>query len=153
MEQNYQIDNLDKQILSYLGKDARMPFTDIAKKLKVSSGTIHQRMNKMTEAGIIKGSQIILDYEKLGYDVTVLLGVNLKSANDQPEVLKQLDFFDEVTEVYYTTGTFALMVKIQTKSIKDFHSFLINKLQAIESVQSTESFICLDTPISRLRTP
>lgn len=149
MALDYEIDSVDKQILAYLLNDARMPYTEIAKKLIVSSGTIHQRINKMTEAGVIKGSKILINYSALGFDVTTLLGIHLKSAKDQQLVTKKLASFKEVTEVYYTTGTYALIIKVQTRSITEFHQFLIERLQNIDEVQSTESFICLDQPVMR----
>lgn len=149
MDETYQIDNLDRKILSLLQHDGRLAYTDIAKKLTVSPGTIHQRINKMTEAGIIKGTRLILDYQKLGYDVTTLLGLYLKSAKDLNKVLEKLKLMKEVVDVYYTTGSYALIIKIHHKSIKDYHQFLVDKLQSIPEIQSTESFICLDQPIER----
>lgn len=149
MAQNYEIDSTDKKILAYLLDDARMPYTEIAKKIIVSGGTIHQRINKMVESGVICGSKIIIDYKQLGYDVTTLLGIHLKSAKDQKLVTKKLSSFHQVTEVYYTTGTYALIIKVQTRSITEFHKFLIEKLQNIDEIQSTESFICLDQPVKR----
>ncbi len=145
----YQIDNLDKKILTMLEADGRLAYTDIAKKLLVSAGTIHQRINKMTDAGIIKGTRIVIDYKKLGYDVTSLLGIYLKSAKDLNKVIEKLKTMREVVDVYYTTGSYALIIKIHHKTIKDFHQFLVDKLQSIPEIQSTESFICLDQPIER----
>ena len=89
MEENYQIDSLDRKILELLQKDGRMAYTDIAKKLIVSGGTIHQRVNKMIDAQIIKGTQVMIDYGKIGYDVTTLLGIYLKSAKDLGKVLEK----------------------------------------------------------------
>lgn len=149
MTAKYEIDTIDKQILEYLKEDARMPFTEIAKKLIVSGGTIHQRINKMTEAGIIKGSKIIIDYAKLGYDVTTLLGIYLQSAKDLSQVVEKLRNLDEVIEVYYTTGSYALIIKVRTKTTDDYYLFLMKKLQSIPEIQSTESFICLNQPIDR----
>lgn len=149
MLENNQIDNLDKKILDLLQKDGRMAYTEMAKKLIVSHGTIHQRINRLNDMGIIKGSKIILDYQKLGHDVTTLLGIHLKSAKDQAKVVEKLKHIKEVVEVYYTTGAYALIIKTHNKNIKDFHHFLIEKLQNIPEIQSTESFICLDQPISR----
>lgn len=149
MDEKYEIDSLDRKILRHLQLDARKPYLEIARELKVSGGTIHLRIEKLTKLGIIKGSHIVLDYEKLGFDVTVFLGVHLKSAKDLPDVLKKMETFPEIVEVYYTTGNYALLIKIKTKTIKDFHSFLTNKLQAINSVQSTESFVSLSEPIMR----
>lgn len=149
MEEKYQLDNLDRKILSMLQEDGRLPYTDIAKKLAVSPGTIHQRIQKLEAAQIIKGTRIILDYQKLGYDVTTLLGLYLKSAKDLNKVLDKLKNMKEVVDVYYTTGSYALIIKIHHKTIKDYHQFLIDKLQSIPEIQSTESFICLDQPIER----
>ena len=146
---NYQIDETDCLILSYLQKNARMPYTEIAKKINVSSGTIHQRINKMTEAGLIKGSQVTLDYNALGYDVSVLIGIHLSSANDLNMVCKQLKTFKEVTQIHYTTGSYGLIIKVVLRSISDYYEFLVGKLQAINSIQSTESFICLRTILDR----
>lgn len=149
MDSNYQIDSVDRQILGYLLQDARMPFLEIARKLIVSGGTIHQRIEKMKEAGIIEGSKLRLNLKKLGYDVTVFLGVHLKSTKDLPEVIEKLKTFPEVTEAHFTTGNYALLLKINTKNISDFHGFLTQKLQSLESVQATESFISLDQPIHK----
>jgi len=149
MNEKYEIDSLDRKILRFLQEDARRPYLEIARELKVSGGTIHLRIDKLTAAGIIKGSHIKLDYEKLGFDVTVLLGVHLKSAKDLPEVLKKMEALKEIVEVYYTTGNYALLIKVRTKTIKDFHLFLTEKLQSINSIQSTESFVSLSEPIMR----
>ena len=149
MSEKYEIDTIDKQILDCLQDDARMAYTDIAKKLIVSGGTIHQRINKMTEAGIIKGSKLIIDYSKLGYGVTSLLGIYLQSAKDLSIVVEKLKGFSEVLEVYFTTGSYALIVKVTCKSTDDFYLFLMRKLQAIPEIQSTESFICLNQPLNR----
>lgn len=149
MAENYQIDETDRKILSYLQEDARMPYLDIARKLIVSGGTIHQRVDKLKKMGIIKGSKIEIDYQKLGHDVTVFLGVHLTSSRNLTEVIDKLRTFDEVTEVHYTTGDYALLVKVSTKSIQDFHQFLIDKLQTLESIRATESFVVLDSPIDR----
>jgi len=150
MDLKYEIDNVDKQILGHLLQDARMPYLEIARKLIVSGGTIHQRIEKMKEAGIIEGSQVKLNLKKLGYDVTVFLGVHLKSTKDLPLVIEKLKTFPEVTEAHFTTGNYALLVKVNTKNISDFHGFLTEKLQSLESVQATESFISLDQPIKQV---
>ncbi len=149
MAEKYEIDKLDRQILTELLQDARKPFIEIARSLIVSGGTIHQRVDKLKKIGIIKGSQITLDLSLLGYDVTVFLGIHLKSTKDYDKVIRELESFNEVVEAYYTTGNYALLVKIHTKSITDFHFFLSSKLQRIESIQATESFISLNQPINR----
>lgn len=149
MTEKYEIDSLDKKILKILQADAKTPFTEIAQKLVVSGGTIHQRVAKMEAAGIIRGSKYLLDYSKLGYDVNVILGIHLKNAKDCPSVIDQLKKLPEVVEAYYTTGNYALFIRVIHKTIGDYHKFLVEKLQTIKEIQSTESYICLDTPIFR----
>jgi Lrp/AsnC family transcriptional regulator for asnA, asnC and gidA len=147
--EKYEIDSLDKKILRILQSDAKVPFTEIAQKLVVSGGTIHQRVSKMEAAGIIQGSKFVINYGALGYDVNILLGIHLKNAKDCPTVIEQLKKLPEVIEAYYTTGNYALIIRVVNKTISDYHRFLIDKLQSIKEIQSTESFICLDTPIKR----
>lgn len=149
MTLKYEFDNLDLKILQHLQKDARTPFLEMARKLLVSGGTIHQRVEKMREAGVITGSKITVNYKKLGHKVTVLLGIHLKNAKDIQKVIEQLNKFNEVTEAYYTTGNYALIVKVIVRNIDSFHDFLIKKLQAIKEIQSTESFICLKEEIKK----
>ena len=149
MSENYQIDNVDRQILNILLQDARTPYLEIARKLIVSGGTIPQRIEKLKEAGIIRGSQINLDLKALGFDVTVFIGVHLKSSKELNHVINKLKKMPEVLEAHFTTGNYALLLKISTKSTVDFHKFLVEKLQPIEQVQATESFLSLDQPIKR----
>ena len=149
MDDNYQIDKTDRQILALLQQDARMAYLDIARKILVSGGTVHQRVDKLKKLGIIKGSKINLDYRKLGHDVTVFLGVHLTSTKDLSPVIEKMRTFNEVIEVHYTTGDFALLIKVRTKSISDFHQFLTQKLQGLEGIRATESFVILDSPIDR----
>ncbi|MEH0860754.1 MULTISPECIES: Lrp/AsnC ligand binding domain-containing protein [Halobacteriovorax] len=149
MAEKYEIDSTDKKIIKLLEKDARMPFLEMARKIGVSGGTIHQRVEKLKEAGIIIGSSIKVDYAKLGHGVVVLLGLHLVNARDIHKVIDKLEKMDEIVEAYYTTGDYALIVKIMVKDINHFHEFLIGKIQMIKEIQSTESFISLKQVIDK----
>lgn len=149
MAENYEIDSVDRKILSMLLNDARLPYLEIARKLIVSGGTIHQRIEKLKKSGVIEGSKLQLNLTKLGYDVTVFLGIHLTNSKELGRVIKALEKMPEIVEAHYTTGNYALLVKLHTKNIRDFHRFLTEKLQTVEAVQSTESFISLDQPIKR----
>lgn len=143
------IDDLDRAILNRLQEDSRISFQEIARELIVSGGTIHVRVNKMKEEGIIQGSKLVIDFQKLGLEVTSFVGINLASAGDYPSALKKLKKFPEITEVHYTTGNYSMFVKVVTKSTKDLHHFLTEKLQPIPEVHSTETLISLDSPVVR----
>ena len=149
MKKNYEIDNTDRQILNELRHDSRCSFQDIARKLKVSGGTIHVRVNKLREAGVIKGARLILDPAALGYDICAFIGINLHQAGDHIRVVEQLKKMPEVVEAHFTTGTYSLFIKAFVASTAGLHRFLVEKLQPIPEVQSTETLISLDMPIDR----
>ncbi|NRA84187.1 MAG: transcriptional regulator AsnC [Gammaproteobacteria bacterium] len=153
MDKNYVIDNLDKNILRTLTNNARVPYTELASRFKVSPATIHVRIEKMKQAGIITRTVIELDPKRLGYDVCCFIGINLRSAKDYSPALKQLEQIEEVLEAYYTTGHYNIFVKILTRSIDHLQQVLVNKIQAIDEIQSTETLISLDNPINREITP
>ena len=143
------IDQLDRQILSKLVEDGNTPYTDIAKQLFVSSGTIHVRMKKMEQAGIVKGSSLLIDYQKLGYDITAFLGIHLDKSSLYDEVAEQLKQIPEVVEANYTTGMYSIFTKIVCKDTNHLRVILHDKIQKIPGIQRTETFISLEQSISR----
>ena len=149
MSENYEIDNLDKSILAALTENARIAYAELAKKFAVSAGTIHVRIEKMKQAGIIEGTKVVLNEKALGYDVCCFIGINLKHAKDYPDTIEKLQALDEVVEAYYTTGNYSIFIKLMTRSIDHLQMTLINKVQAIEAIQSTETLISLQNPINR----
>jgi len=143
------LDELDYQILDILIKDSRTPYLEIARHCHVSGGTIHVRMNKMQEMGLIKGTRLILDTSKLGYDVCCFIGIFLNKASSYPDVLEQLKEIKEIVELHYTTGAYSIFIKVMCKSITNLQDLLMNRLQVISGVQSTDTFITLSQPIDR----
>lgn len=153
VNENHKIDNLDRSILSALQRDARVPYAELGKRFAVSPATIHVRVEKMKQAGIITGTQAMVDVKQLGYDVCCFIGINLKSAKDYAAALAQLERLDEVVEAYYTTGHYNIFIKVMTRSIDELHSLLTTRIQAIDEIQSTETLLSLHNPISRQVTP
>ena len=149
MSENYRIDNLDQAILTALMDNARLPYAELAKQLAVSPGTIHVRVEKMKQAGIIEGTRVQVNAKKLGYDDCCFIGINLKSAKDYPSALAKLQALDEVVEAYYTTGHYSIFMKVMTRSIDELQTVLIHKIQTIDEIQSTETLISLQNPILR----
>lgn len=142
-------DQLDRHILRALIQDARTPYAEIAKGFGVSAGTIHVRVEKMRQAGIIEGTKIRIDERKLGYDVCCFIGIILKSARDYDKVITQLREFDEVVEAYYTTGNYSIFIKVITRTIEDLYAVLAGKIQSIDEIQSTDTLISMQNPILR----
>lgn len=148
-DERYPLDKVDIEILRRLQENARMAYQDIADELLISSGTVHGRLAKLREAGVVVGSKIVVDPRTIGLEVTSFIGVNLRSASDLPKALEIMRGFDEVVEVHYTTGQYGLFVKVMVESTKALHLFLLNKLQSIQEIHSTETFVSLDNPINR----
>ncbi|WP_026882841.1 Lrp/AsnC ligand binding domain-containing protein [Clostridium akagii] len=143
------LDELDIQILDILVKNSRTPYLEIARMCHVSGGTIHVRMKKMEDLGIIKGTKLIIDNSKLGYDVCCFIGIFLDKAISYNGVLEKLKTINEIVELHYTTGDYSLFAKVICKSIADLQELLMNKIQVIEGVQRTSTFISLSQPIDR----
>lgn len=141
------LDEVDHQILDILIDNTRIPFTDIAKKLLISAGTVHVRVKKMEEAGLIKGSSLNLDYVKLDYSFIAYVGIFLEKNRMTEKVLTYLKAIPYVTVAHITTGRFNIFCKVRakdTKSAKDI-IFLIDD---ISGVQRTETMISLEESIN-----
>ncbi|MFZ4832217.1 transcriptional regulator AsnC [Rouxiella sp. Mn2063] len=153
MTEVYQIDDLDRGILNALMENARTAYAELAKAFSVSPGTIHVRVEKMKQAGIITGACVNVDPKRLGYDVCCFIGIILKSAKDYPSALAKLESLEEVVEAYYTTGHYSIFIKVMCRSIDSLQHVLINKVQTIDEIQSTETLISLQNPIMRTIQP
>jgi len=143
----FKLDEIDHQILDILIENARTPFTDIAKKLLVSAGTIHVRVKKMEEEGVIKGSTLTVDYDKMGYTFIAYVGILLENSSLTTRVIKELEGIPEVTVAHLTTGKFTVFCKLRatdTKHAKD----IIFKIDNISGVQRTETSISLKEVIN-----
>ena len=149
MESNYQIDNIDRGILSELMINAKVPYTEIAKKLIVSAGTIHVRMKKMEEAGIVINSRLHINYELLGFDLTAFLGIYLEKGSTYTDVIQQLNLIPEIVEAHYTTGVYSIFAKIRCKNTKHMRQILNEEIQSIKGIQRTETIISLEQSIDK----
>ncbi len=149
MDKNYEIDNVDLNILNILTKDAKKPYTEVARKVHVSGGTVHVRMNKMEEAGIVQGSTLELDYKMLGYTLTAFLGIFLSRSSLYDEVFEQLKLIDEIVTIHYTTGNYSMFLKLVCKDTAHLKDILHDKIQKIDGLVRTETIISLEESLSR----
>lgn len=146
---NTNLDELDLQILDLLIKDCRTPYLEIARVCHVSGGTIHVRMKKMEDMGIIKGSRIILNLPKLGYDVCCFVGIYVDKTSSFNSVFDQMSTIKEVTELHLTTGNYSMFAKIVCTNILDLQDVLLNKINNIDGISRTDTFVSLSQPIDR----
>ena len=149
MAKNYDIDQLDRQILSILMANAKMPYTEIAKKLFVSGGTIHVRMKKLEEAGIVQGTYLAVDHAKLGFDISAFLGIYLDKSSLYHQVASALSQIPEIVDAHYTTGLYNIFARIICRDTDHLRQVLHDKIQPIAGIQRTETFISLEESIHR----
>jgi Lrp/AsnC family transcriptional regulator, regulator for asnA, asnC and gidA len=149
MQANSEIDKTDTQILSLLMENANIPYTDIAKEVNVSPGTVHVRMKKMEQMGIVKGSQLNIDYARLGFDITAFLGIYLERSSFYDEAAKGLLKIPEIVNIHYTTGNYSMFVKLVCRDTNHLREVLHDKIQKVAGIQRTETFISLEESINR----
>jgi Lrp/AsnC family transcriptional regulator, regulator for asnA, asnC and gidA len=149
MDKKLEIDNTDLKILALLMQDAKMPYTTIGEKIFVSGGTVHVRMGKMEEMGIVKGSQLIIDPVKLGWDISAFLGIYLDKSELYDTVAKQLEEIPEVVAINYTTGQYSIFAKIVCRDTQHLREVLHDKIQKVGGIQRTETFISLEERFNR----
>lgn len=144
-----QLDKTDIEIMKIMIDDAKVPFTEIARRLLVSPGTIHVRMRKLEDLGVVKGTKLVIDPHRLGYDVTAFLGVFLDKGSVYREVIKELKAIDEVVEAHYTTGNYGIFIKVICRNTAHLRTVLNDHIQAIQGIQRTETMLSLEESIQR----
>jgi Lrp/AsnC family transcriptional regulator for asnA, asnC and gidA len=145
----FEIDKLDRQILAILMENAKRAYTDIAQELYVSGGTIHVRMKKLEDAGIVQSYNLTVDYTKLGYDISAFLGIYLDKSSLYDDVAEYLKDIPEIVGAHYTTGLYNIFAKIVCRDTNHLREVLHDKIQKIPGIQRTETFISLQESINR----
>ncbi len=143
----FKLDDTDHQILNMLIENTRTPFTDIAKKLDISAGTVHVRVRKMEEAGIIEGSSLTLNYKSLSYTFIAYVGIFLEKTSQTQFVLNRLEDIPNITVAHVTTGKFNLFCKIRAKNTEHAKN-IIFKIDDIDGVSRTETMISLEESLN-----
>jgi Lrp/AsnC family transcriptional regulator for asnA, asnC and gidA len=142
------LDQLDRKILAMIAEDARVPFLEVARECNVSGAAIHQRIQKLTNLGVIKGSQFIIDPEKMGYETCAYVGLYLKNPADFDNVVSALKKIPEVVECHYTTGGYDLFCKIYALNNHHLLNIIHDKLQPL-GLSRSETIISFNAVIDR----
>jgi Lrp/AsnC family transcriptional regulator, regulator for asnA, asnC and gidA len=143
------LDKLDLQIIQHMMENAEISYADLGKKLFVSGGTIHVRIKKLQEAGIVKGMRLQADIKKMGYDVIAFIGIYLKESSLYDAVAKELHKIPEIVRLNYTTGNYSMFAEIVCRDISMLRNVLHGQLQKIKGIERTETFISLEESFDR----
>ena len=146
MSSNYQIDNIDLIILNVLSKNAKMPYTEVAKKVFVSGGTVHVRMRKLEKMGVVRGTKLDIDYDKLGYNISSYMGIYLEKSFLYKETVKSLKKIPEIVEIHAITGQYTIFIKIICKDTSHFRNFL-DTVHKVKGITRTETFMSFEETI------
>ena len=149
MEKNLQIDKMDRKILSIITRNARVPYLEVARECNVSGAAIHQRINRLFQTGILKGSEFKIDPKKLGYKTCAYIGVFLSHASLYDKVIEKIKEIPEIIQCHYTTGTYSLFIKVFTHDNDHLKTILSDRLQKINGISRTETFISLEENLNR----
>ena len=142
------LDKLDKKILCLIAEDARIPFLEVARECKVSGAAIHQRIQKLTNLGVLKGSQFVIDPEKIGFETCAYMGLNLKNPENFDEVVEAFKKIPEIVECHYTTGEYDLFIKVYAHNNHHLLTIIHDKLQVL-GLSRTVSLISYNAVIDR----
>jgi len=143
----FKLDEIDHRILDLLIENTRTPFTDIAKKLDISAGTVHVRVKKMEMANIITGSSLQVDYNKLGYSFIAYVGVFIYKTSQTQFVMERIAEIPNVTVAHVTTGKFNIFCKIRARDTSHAKD-IIYQIDDIEGVSRTETMISMEESIN-----
>ena len=143
------LDKLDLQIIQIMMADAGISYADLGKQLFVSGGTIHVRIKKLQEIGIVKGTKLNVDLKLLGYDITAFVGIFLEKSSLYDQVAEDLKKIPEIIRLNYTTGNCSMFLEVVEKDINQLRFVLHDELQKIKGIERTETFISLDESFNR----
>lgn len=151
MLQNFHLDSLDKKIVALLSVNARMPFTEVARRCKVSGAAIHQRVSRMQEAGVVAGTSLRLNPAGIGFQTCAFIGiqVNLTSTSTHDEVFHKIEKIPEIVECHHISGKYSLLVKLFTRNNEHLKKVIVEQIQSIPEITFTETFISLETGFER----
>jgi Lrp/AsnC family transcriptional regulator for asnA, asnC and gidA len=149
MSRPYELDDIDRRILSLLVHDAKLPYSEIARQLHVSGGTIHSRMARLEELGIVRGATLDLDLTKVGFSIQAFLGIFLLKSSFCDSVIAQLRDIPEVISVHFTTGSYNLFARLACRDTQHLRNVLHDRVQQIEGVERTETLISLEEVFNR----
>ena len=143
------LDKLDLQIIQAMMQDAEVSYADLGKQFFVSGGTIHVRIKKLEELGVVQGKRLAVDLKVLGYDIIAFIGIYLEKSSMYDNVAQALKAIPQVVRVIYTTANYSMFVEIVCKDIQQLRFVLHDELQKIKGIERTETLISLEESFSR----
>ena len=137
------LDAIDRKILKFLIKNARMPFLENARECGISGAAIHQRIRKLDESGVILGSRLIVDPKTLGFDVCAYIGIRLQDPQYLDATVEKLKQIPEIVECHFITGTYNVFVKLYCLDNEHLMKTIFDGIVRIQGISTTQTYISL----------
>ena len=129
-------DALDLKILRDLSMNARKPYLEIAREYGVSGAAVHQRIQKLLAAGVITGSDCLIDPTSMGYETCAFVGIYLREPSRSAEVVEELKKIPEIIECHYTTGRYDILIKLMAVNNEHLLHLLQNEIQQLGAART-----------------
>ncbi|MCM1151230.1 MAG: winged helix-turn-helix transcriptional regulator [Alistipes sp.] len=143
------LDAIDRRILKYLIRNARMPFLEIARECGISGAAIHQRIRKLQEQGVILGSRLIVDPKTMGFDVCAYISITLKDPQMLKPTVESLKEVPEIVECHFVTGKGNILVKLYCVDNEHLMQTIFEGILRIQGIATTETTISLEESFHR----
>lgn len=140
------MDNLDKQILDFLQRDAKLTAKELSNSLSLSQTPIYERIKKLEKMGVIKDYVAILDGEVVNKGLIVFMNITIKEHNhdSRKAFIDKISALEDVSELYHTSGMYDFLAKVRFSSVKEYRDFLVNHIATVENISDIDSQIVLE---------
>mgnify|MGYP003836116127 CR=1 FL=1 len=139
-----ELDETDRAILRILQEDARTPFSEVARRIDMSSATVHDRVNRMEEAGVIEGYHASIDPKAVGYGVSAFVGLRVEQGREE-DALDRLREIDGVREIHLTTGEWDVMLKVVAADTDSLRELMFERVAEMDGFSRSQTMIILAT--------
>lgn len=138
------LDETDRAILRLLQSDARIPFSEIAREIEMSSATVHDRVKRMEEAGVIRGYHADIDPKAVGYGITAIVGLRVEQGREE-EALDRLAELDGVQELDLTTGEWDIVMRVYAENTEALRELMFDRIAEMEGFSRSQTMVVLGT--------
>ncbi|WP_232685956.1 Lrp/AsnC family transcriptional regulator [Halobacterium zhouii] len=139
-----ELDDTDREILRALQADGRTPFSEIARRIDMSSATVHDRVNRMEEAGVIRGYHADVDPDAVGLDTSAIVGLRVEQGREN-ETLERLADIEGVQELTLTTGEWDIVMRVHAEDTDGLRELMFDTVAQMDGFARSQTMVVLDT--------
>ncbi|RLM89781.1 Lrp/AsnC family transcriptional regulator [Halobellus sp. Atlit-38R] len=147
-----QLDETDRAILRILQSDARTPFSEVARQIEMSSATVHDRVSRMEDAGVIEGYHAKIDPRAIGLGTSALVGLRIEQGNEN-DALERLREIEGVQEIHLTTGEWDVVLRVYAEDTDSLRELMFDNIANVEGFSRSQTMVILATDLEERPLP